>query len=460
MSDVVALGSAEDELKQYHDELGGGGAKRVPALVLLHDCGNINFPMDVVRCVLEVCYETWDDPRYNTQNGRDTPLTRAIRRRDVEEVKTLLSQGASPNKRLIPYQKPNEEEKEEDEEEDEEEEDGFMGEEGDAPPSIPLTIALASRNLEIVDLLCLHPAFRLQSPLELNKYVFLDFPDAGTLHLLQYFPFLSGLSVTAALRRLWYPKEEEPEWKGEEDPDEEEEPKWLPPEEFKKQCGRTYGVTNPEPRGAGNTFVQEMMKGMWSAYKARSVHETPALMEDDSDTPVWCFHRFGTSITRISEGRYVLIGGEHEDSYDPDFMIYNDVVVFDMKPTGGLSGYQMYAYPVADFPPTDFHTATLLPGEDAVLIIGNVGYSSQRVAGSTPVYRLGLQTMAIHAVPTSGACPGWIGRHVAWLDVSRKCIVLEGGDVYNAGMNENTSTFLLHLPSNVWTEDMKDKVEA
>ena len=45
------------------------------------------------------------------------------------------------------------------------------------------------------------------------------------------------------------------------------------------------------------------------------------------DGPVWCFSRFGTSLTELPDGRFVQIGGEHEDFYDPDFCIYNDVTV-------------------------------------------------------------------------------------------------------------------------------------
>ena len=35
----------------------------------------------------------------------------------------------------------------------------------------------------------------------------------------------------------------------------------------------------------------------------------------------------GRSTVWLPDGRVVLIAGEHEDSYDPDFCIYNDVVV-------------------------------------------------------------------------------------------------------------------------------------
>jgi hypothetical protein len=78
---------------------------------------------------------------------------------------------------------------------------------------------------------------------------------------------------------------------------------------------------------------------------------------------VWCFDRFGSSLTPMDGGRYVQIDGEHEDFYDSDFYIYNDVVVHD-----GKGDLQIYGYPREVFPPTDFHTATLCG--DCIFIIG------------------------------------------------------------------------------------------
>ena len=61
-----------------------------------------------------------------------------------------------------------------------------------------------------------------------------------------------------------------------------------------------------------------------SAYWANEEFNGPSSFEAG---PCWCFRRFGQSKTELPDGRVVLIGGEHEDSYDPDFYIYNDVVV-------------------------------------------------------------------------------------------------------------------------------------
>ena len=94
-------------------------------------------------------------------------------------------------------------------------------------------------------------------------------------------------------------------------------------------------------------------------------------------SPVWCAQRFGQSITFLEDGRVVQVGGEHEDSYDPDFCIYNDVFVHEGE------AIRIHGYPEDVFPPTDFHTATLLGRE--IVLIGSLGYVGTRKLGVTPV---------------------------------------------------------------------------
>ena len=82
-------------------------------------------------------------------------------------------------------------------------------------------------------------------------------------------------------------------------------------------------------RGTGNPSV--MNKVFWkyqigpegsSGWNARETfnEEDPSAASGD---PVWSFHRFGATYTRLPDGLVVCIGGEHEDYYDPDFCIYN-----------------------------------------------------------------------------------------------------------------------------------------
>ena len=124
--------------------------------------------------------------------------------------------------------------------------------------------------------------------------------------------------------------------------------------------------------------------------------------------PVWCADRYGQTYTFLPDRRVVLVGGEHEDSYDPDFCIYNDVWV--IEPDGKTT---VLGYPKADFPPTDFHTATLVG--NMIWLIGNLGYATDRVAGRTQVFALDTRTWHISAVETRGEDPGWISRHSATL---------------------------------------------
>ena len=125
----------------------------------------------------------------------------------------------------------------------------------------------------------------------------------------------------------------------------------------------------------------------------------------------WTADRFGQSTTRLSDGRWVQIGGEHEDHYDSDFVIFSDVVV--LEPNGHA---RVFFYPASVFPPTDFHTATLI--EDAIWIVGGLGYPGGRSSGVTPVFRLDLLDFSMSRIESSGDAPGWISRHSAEVDGS------------------------------------------
>ncbi|MCC6954237.1 MAG: hypothetical protein IT290_08980 [Deltaproteobacteria bacterium] len=163
--------------------------------------------------------------------------------------------------------------------------------------------------------------------------------------------------------------------------------------------------------------------------------------------PVWCAERFGQSVTFLPDGRMVLVGGEHEDSSDLDFCIYNDVWVFD--PSGVI---QIYGYPKEVFPPTDFHSATLVG--DQLYLVGSLGYWGSRVYGETQVSRLDTKTFRIESLKTSGQLPGWIYGHEARLIGSDQLEVF-GGTVVTRGAasdeySENTDTFTLNVETLEW----------
>lgn len=148
-----------------------------------------------------------------------------------------------------------------------------------------------------------------------------------------------------------------------------------------------------------------ILKSSYGPYRARDLFQVPL---DRGAGPIWTFDRMGQTKTELPDGRIVCIAGEHEDSYDPDFYIYNDVVVL-----GPNDEVEIYGYPKDVFPPTDFHTATLVG--NSIIIIGCIGYFEQRLPGHTPVYSLNLQDYTISELKTTGEKPGWILRHEAEL---------------------------------------------
>jgi len=123
-------------------------------------------------------------------------------------------------------------------------------------------------------------------------------------------------------------------------------------EEFRKFRTRRFGTKNPKIMS--NPFWEAMIRsGLDSCRAPLQVAGADSYWTGPS--PIWCAERFGQSLTFLKDGHIVQIGGEHEDGYDPDFCIYNDVFLH--GPNGSIT---IYGYPEAVFPPTDFHTATLI----------------------------------------------------------------------------------------------------
>ena len=211
--------------------------------------------------------------------------------------------------------------------------------------------------------------------------------------------------------------------------------------EFMRASKPRFGTANPalmqEP------FWQGMIRSGVNAYQAAQHFKT----NDEDIHPVWCAQRFGQSITFLENGLIVQIAGEHEDSYDPDFYIYNDVFVH--HPDGTI---QIYGYPEASFPPTDFHTATLV-GE-YIYIIGSLGNYGARQYEQTPVYRLDTRNFSIARVSTQGDNPGWIYKHRA-KRLSDQEIQIQGGTIVSVIKGdeqfvENDASYILDLISGAW----------
>ncbi len=155
-----------------------------------------------------------------------------------------------------------------------------------------------------------------------------------------------------------------------------------------------------------------------NAYVANAHFAGPSSM---AVGPCFCANRFGQSITDLPDGRVFAIAGEHEDYYDPDFFIYNDVIV-----TDAAGRVEIFGYPREVFPPTDFHTATLVGNR--IIVIGCLGYPSQRDPGTTPVFAVDTTTLAITRLTTTGMLPGRIFNHEAELAADARTIVIRKGE--------------------------------
>ncbi|HEU5136455.1 MAG TPA: ankyrin repeat domain-containing protein [Steroidobacteraceae bacterium] len=184
-------------------------------------------------------------------------------------------------------------------------------------------------------------------------------------------------------------------------------------QEFRRAANRRFGTRNPEE--IDEPFWIAMIKAGVGAW-----HASKLFKEVSVDSPVWCAARFGQTISFLADGRVIQVAGEHEDGYDPDFCIYNDVFVHDR------GSIRVFGYPEEVFPPTDFHTATLV--DDRLLLIGSLGYVGKRRYGRTPVFSLDVATFEIRPLHPMGPNPGWIYKHRAVLQPNGE-IVISGGKI-------------------------------
>ncbi|BAY89790.1 MULTISPECIES: ankyrin repeat domain-containing protein [unclassified Tolypothrix] len=216
----------------------------------------------------------------------------------------------------------------------------------------------------------------------------------------------------------------------------------LSPEQYFAGKHPRFGKTNPELMDI--PFWQAMIYEGCSAYAAKNIFNDTENWQDKG----WCYQRFGRTITQLPDGRIIEIAGEHEDYYDPDFCIYNDVVVY--QPDGS---FQIFGYPQDVFPPTDFHSATLVG--DYIYIIGNLGYANAAISDETPVYRLDSHTFKIEKVETTGDKPGWISHHKAYYREPGK-IYISGGKLLviqqeDSEYIDNLNDYFLDLSNFTWS---------
>jgi hypothetical protein len=211
-----------------------------------------------------------------------------------------------------------------------------------------------------------------------------------------------------------------------------------------------YGTAHPER--VENALWEQAMRENWSGYALsqhlgvehhRSQSPSFSAYREATPGPFWSWQRFGRTSTPLPDGRVIHIAGEHEDSYDSDFCIYNDVAV--EYPDGRR---EYYLYPKDIFPPTDFHTATLLG--DEILLIGSLGYRDLRRVGETQVLKLDTRTLRIEPVATSGENPGWISEHMAE-KLGESAVLVIGGMIETLdGCEPNRGVFELDLTTMTW----------
>lgn len=213
-----------------------------------------------------------------------------------------------------------------------------------------------------------------------------------------------------------------------------------------------YGNGNPE--FVRNPFWEYMVRQRRNAWWARKSFAIPGATfgpgnRDNPDGPVWCFTRYGRTVS-VLPFYTVYVGGEHEDYYDPDFCIYNDVFVH-----GRDGSVAVYGYPESAFPPTDFHTATLVG--DSIYVMGSLGYQGTRCYGETPVYRLDVPTLRMERLRVRGEAPGWIYKHRA-VAVRARGIRIWGGMIVTGSDSEksheqNLGSFVLDLDRLLWRRE-------
>lgn len=191
----------------------------------------------------------------------------------------------------------------------------------------------------------------------------------------------------------------------------------VTPELFREWRSPRFGNDNPQK--IKSKVWEWLVHSKLSGYASAQMMDAPSAIKAG---PTWSFDRFGQSVTELAGGDTVCIGGEHEDHYDPDFCIYNDVVVIHPDST-----VDFYCYPKSDFLPTDFHTATLV--DERIVIIGGLGYLGERSYGYTQLYVLDLGNFEIQKPESSGTFPGWIHGHHATLSDDECSIIVTKGKI-------------------------------
>lgn len=215
----------------------------------------------------------------------------------------------------------------------------------------------------------------------------------------------------------------------------------VTPALYSKWRSPRFGKKNPDK--IESNVLCWLIRSRITAYEANEKMKGPSPVDEGAS---WCFDRMGQSVTELPDGRKIYIGGEHEDHYDPDFFIYNDVVVENTD--GSLN---IYFYPKDDFPPTDFHSATFT--DNKIIIIGSLGYPADRIVGHTQLYLLDTTSFKIHNVNATGHSPGWLHDHEASLELGNNRIIVKKGKIdlgKDSPLRENIDDWELDIEEWQW----------
>lgn len=246
----------------------------------------------------------------------------------------------------------------------------------------------------------------------------------------------------------------------------------LTKEDYERLRHPLYGRSNPEE--IENALWHEMLVRYWHTKDVRahfgdeiesSEDETEATarphvkpksgQREKEDGPVWSFDRTGETLTKLEDNTEIKIGGAHKPfgrQAPDDFCIYNEVLV---RRSG--TRQKIYGYPKDLFPPTWYHTATLV--ENAIVVIGGIGYFDLMHPDKIQVFRLDLGTFEITRIETTGADPGALFKHGAIFDGKSKIIVSGGYSQkdLDAEREPNRTMFELDLESGGWRALAEDE---
>jgi hypothetical protein len=217
-----------------------------------------------------------------------------------------------------------------------------------------------------------------------------------------------------------------------------------PPAEVTKKVFKQWRDARRGKRAAedlSNPYWSWLVRAEVSSWAANQHFKGPSSYGGNA---AWSTERFGQSSTTLADGRILLIAGEHEDHYDPDFFIYNDIIV--KHPDERI---EILGFPAKVFPPTDFHSASLVDGN--IILIGNLGYPEDRKTGVTQILVIDPKTWEVKQQPSKGESPGWIHSHQATVD--NGFITISRGKIWkdhDTQLIENFDDWRLSLADWTW----------